>query len=648
LAALNDNTLPDPDKKALPESPTSFPQDRREWPTMPFSMKVLLVSLAGFALFHLSCCWFASFTAKPAFRAHFATHGWRHRVLIFMGSFLLALMALITGWGCGAFPWTGAALANQWPVRGLMFFVWLVAGLSIVANAGATRKLNEDNVNRLRGSHNDSRFRKRLLLLFIMFWLSIGVAFLAWVLPIECALTLANRVPAYWRSMNLTSGVSPLVPFLSLISGLYICFWYSLHGLALFGPDRPRLPLRANLIIKVRDGESKGQELDVLPMFSQECAAEPAEHTATPFEFWTMLLTFALFVVFIGLTFVVVKEVPVRSLGARVYAIIFCVWLDFCLSLILGAARQLWVTWSRLRQLLVFLDRMPLRRTLGALRGYSWGTVWKMSGNVLDVRYKLLSRQLESLNHLRTSLEDFISGDHDLDDNEMKGAEACLTTVDDCRKAGMVFAQWYSVNYRNANAAGLRSFEELQQRIAATTGQVLTDLLAPAWRREKQSLILVQSGGSDKDIDERKQAPPESGQEHIRNAEELTCLTYLGFAQNMLGRIRTIALAGLFLFVATTIAVSSYPFDPRPALSGVLFVLFVVFGAVIVFVYADMHRDSTLSHITNTNPGELGSEFWFKIVGFGAAPFIGLITTIFPDLSGFLFSWLQPGLTSLK
>jgi hypothetical protein len=73
-----------------------------------------------------------------------------------------------------------------------------------------------------------------------------------------------------------------------------------------------------------------------------------------------------------------------------------------------------------------------------------------------------------------------------------------------------------------------------------------------------------------------------------------------------------------------------------------------MFGAVIVFVYADMHRDATLSHITNTNPGELGSEFWFKIIGFGAAPLLGLITTLFPDLSGFLFSWLQPGLASLK
>ncbi len=65
-------------------------------------------------------------------------------------------------------------------------------------------------------------------------------------------------------------------------------------------------------------------------------------------------------------------------------------------------------------------------------------------------------------------------------------------------------------------------------------------------------------------------------------------------------------------------------------------------------VYADMHKDATLSHVTNTNPGELGSEFWFKLIGYGAAPLLGLMTTVLPNLPGFLFSWLQPGLSSLK
>jgi di/tricarboxylate transporter len=112
--------------------------------------------------------------------------------------------------------------------------------------------------------------------------------------------------------------------------------------------------------------------------------------------------------------------------------------------------------------------------------------------------------------------------------------------------------------------------------------------------------------------------------------------------------LRTLALSIIAIFVAAAFAMSTYPFDPRQALSMVLFVLFVIAGTVIVKVSADMHRDVTLSHVTNTRPGELGSEFWFRIIGFGFAPLIGLLTRIFPGVSDFVFSWLQPGISALK
>ncbi len=143
-------------------------------------------------------------------------------------------------------------------------------------------------------------------------------------------------------------------------------------------------------------------------------------------------------------------------------------------------------------------------------------------------------------------------------------------------------------------------------------------------------------------------APPQSEKVYIRNAEEFVCLNYLGFIQNVLGRLRTMAMTILVLFLASAVAMSAYPFDPRQALSGILITLFLIVGTVIVKVYADMHRDATLSHVTNTKPGELGTEFWFKIIGFGFAPLIGLLARLFPGITDFLFSWVQPGVSSLK
>jgi hypothetical protein len=61
-----------------------------------------------------------------------------------------------------------------------------------------------------------------------------------------------------------------------------------------------------------------------------------------------------------------------------------------------------------------------------------------------------------------------------------------------------------------------------------------------------------------------------------------------------------------------------------------------------------MFRDATLSHLTNTKPGELGSEFWLKFVSLGVGPAFGLLATVFPGVSDFLLSWLQPSLSAMK
>lgn len=201
---------------------------------------------------------------------------------------------------------------------------------------------------------------------------------------------------------------------------------------------------------------------------------------------------------------------------------------------------------------------------------------------------------------------------------------------------------------RNHTLENLTSFRKFQKIVAAASGTLLTKLLMPAWRKEKESLVVAPTRAIEDKEEATLNKPPQARDAHIRNAEEFVWLNYLGFIQNILGRLRTMAMTSVVLFLASTVAVSTYPFDPRQALSAVLIVLFVISGAAIVKVYADMHRDATLSHVTNTKPGELGSEFWFKIAGFGFAPLIGLLSRIFPSITDFVFSWLQPSISSLK
>jgi len=266
-----------------------------------------------------------------------------------------------------------------------------------------------------------------------------------------------------------------------------------------------------------------------------------------------------------------------------------------------------------------------------------------MSGNVLDVRYKVISRQMECMNHTITALQEFLNKSSD------PGARNSLTALLCMHRAGMRFATWYSANYKKLRASDLSSFKEFQESIASTSGTLLTQLLLPAWRKEKESLLVtLPKEEKEEPAPAAPAPPPQSEKEHIRNAEEFVCLNYLGFIQNVLGRLRTMAMTIIVLFLASIVAMSAYPFDPRQAMSAILIALFVIVGGVIVKVYADMHRDSTLSHVTNTKPGELGSQFWFKIIGFGFAPLVGLLSRIFPSISDFLFSWLQPGISTLK
>ena len=597
----------------------------RPWAEMPLSIRIAWMLVLIWALFHFVCCASPSVMKKPSHRAYFAAfdpYRAGHRILVVLGSLAIACTATVLGWGCGAMSPEGQPLMYPRLAVTMVPIVWILAALALAAN--------------IRREDVSARWRPAL----IAFASSVLGFYYLLYFSTENSLLLANRMPTYWRDMNLTSGVSPLIPLLAPAIGIYLWFWYSLQGLALLGPDRPVLPPSCSLRLPMPGQPPR----DWLKMFSHEWIGSPVEKQCMPFAGATLGLGIVLLLGLLPFAELVAGGVPIRGLGSSSYNTLVCILVDICVSIMLANAWRLLRVWMRLNELLTFLNRLRLRRSMAAFSGISWGSVWKISGNVLDMRYKLLTRQSECATHLENALNELKDDPHS---KTYPQVEAELASLKDARKN---FAQWYTANWDVASARDSDNlFFSFQECLARSAGVLLTTMLIPAWSEEDGPDPPEKPAGDDAgdkngcDLTAIADLDP-----HIRLAEKLVCYVYLGFIQNILGRLRSIAVSILWLFVAVTVAMASYPFDPRPAISAVTIILFFLLGAVIVSVYAQMHRDPILSYVTNTRPGELGIDFWIKLVGFGAGPALGLIATVFPELTDFLFSWVQPGISSFK
>jgi hypothetical protein len=164
----------------------------------------------------------------------------------------------------------------------------------------------------------------------------------------------------------------------------------------------------------------------------------------------------------------------------------------------------------------------------------------------------------------------------------------------------------------------------------------------PAWKLEKLPLDCYAFTGEPDDSKRSASLPPPA-EAYVGNAEEFVCLTYLAFIQSVLARLRGLVAGGLAVFFACVAAAALLTLDPRPAVNASLLLLFVAFASIVVSVFWQMHRNDTLSYITNTDPGELGGEFWVQAVAFITGPVLALIAVAFPQFATWLFSFLQPG-----
>jgi hypothetical protein len=439
--------------------------------------------------------------------------------------------------------------------------------------------------------------------------------------PSETGVTMA------YRAVHLTSGVSPVVSLIAILGGFYWWFWQSLAGLALLGDGRPILPRSA-----YERSSGVGNQL-----------AASIEQAALPFPGFgksTLLYLLPLFLVIL-LAFVLQRawaqafDLVLHSLENTAFNRTLHLLIGMGLYLILLESMQFFSTWLVLKRLLVALDRLPLRRTFAGLQGLSMRSLWRLSGTSSRARAKIFSRQMESLLHLRNELDGF--------EWRNRGTAALRESVCRTWEAGRYFLEQRRPGkdfamYNNDEAQAVRLI------FRACSETVMDDLLTPEWQRERGCFDVQEMAAEGQTHEQIKL----SADMLVRLGEEFLCLIYVGYLQNLLGRMRTMVLSMAGMFAAIALSMGFYPFTPRPTISLSLLFLLLFIGTVVGMVFAGLDRDNTLSHITNTEPGALGAHFWLRMVSFIGVPALGLIVAQFPEITDFVFSWIAPTMSAMK
>lgn len=440
-----------------------------------------------------------------------------------------------------------------------------------------------------------------------------------------------SGVPMAYRSVHLTGGVSPVVSLLMMAAGFYWWFWQCLSGLALLGNGRPVLP-RPN---------------KVPPGFTQisDSIGEDIDRAATPIP-WSgrnslLLYLLPLFLVIL-VAFVLQRpwmqafDLVLHSLENEAFSRTLHALISIGLYLILFECLQFYSTWLALKRLLEALNRLPLRRTFAAIQGLSMPSLWRLSGASSRARFKVFAHQLESLLHLRNEMAC-------CPENEGRYPVTLRHEVDKAWQDGWKFTQQRS---RRRDFAMVNDSEarDIRTRLSVCAETILRDLLVVEWQTERTSLDLRDCGVEGGANETMKLSDSNA----MRLGEEFLCLIYIGYLQNMLGRLRTMVLSMAGIFAAIALALGFYPYTPRPTISLCLLVLLLLIGVVVGSVFAGLDRDSTLSHITNTTPGQLGAHFWLRMLSFIGVPALGLLVTQFPEITGFVFSWIEPTMSAMK
>jgi hypothetical protein len=417
-----------------------------------------------------------------------------------------------------------------------------------------------------------------------------------------------------YRASYPLRGVSPVFPLLLSIVAFCILLYSHLDRIAFTKNFRPRLP---NV---VQDLPSCPGEAELLPVTNL---------LRWPPEIPTILGKFALFAVVA--VFVCVCITPLhlrprmfdgltlqRSLGLAMFLLVVAILWE----LVMAA-----VVWQKLKSLcLERLESSSLRRGFSSISGMTWSSLWIFRGS-RSARYRAIYRLLEQARGVLHEEASVVHGGSSLEE-AIVGLEIAIA----CHKPQLI----------------VEEFGRVQKQIAAVAGCLLGKL-KPAWLKERCRITACDAAGDEERTGETASTKPEElipAEQVVW--EEWVALVYVHYIRMVLLQVRSrlVTAAALYLFLVW--AATCYPYLNRHVLLIALAALLGLLSFAVVLIYASINRDPTLSRTTNHTPGHLDLDFYLKTASLVGIPMVGFIASQFPEVSGFLFSWLEPGMAAVR
>jgi hypothetical protein len=132
-------------------------------------------------------------------------------------------------------------------------------------------------------------------------------------------------------------------------------------------------------------------------------------------------------------------------------------------------------------------------------------------------------------------------------------------------------------------------------------------------------------------------------------AQEIVALYVVDYVEWVVRHLRHLALNLVVALALTTVLLSSYPLEPESLVKVCFFGLMAAAVACVASLLFEMSRNDTMSRITHTTPGQINwdTQLVFNLVLVSVVPILTVVSAHFPQVRGFLFSWVTPALSAI-